>query len=79
MVSRSVQSQNKGKRRISLDRPQNHWINVAITSIENGAFQRLEEGKLPLEVFYRQFGEELSRVEDNNAAYRRYCAKMKIR
>lgn len=44
-----------------------------------GAFQRLERGEIELEQFYREFGEELSVVDRANEAYRKYCAKMKIR
>lgn len=57
-----------------------HWINVGITAWgHEGSFQRLERGELPLDLFYKLFGEELSKVEFVNKAYKVYCTKMKIR
>lgn len=58
-----------------------HYINAHITYIgEGGAFQRLERGEIDdLDVFYREFGQELSDVRRGNEAYELYCKKRGIK
>ncbi|CCF50254.1 hypothetical protein NDA11_006599 [Ustilago hordei] len=50
------------------------YLNVAITAQgHRGAFQCFERNELDLYTFYRRFGEQLSNVENNNAAYTKFC------
>ncbi|KAL1925441.1 uncharacterized protein VTP21DRAFT_324 [Calcarisporiella thermophila] len=55
-----------------------NYINVAIASRENGAFQRLERGELQLEEFYSLFGAELSDPA-NVDYYRVYAQRRNLR
>ncbi|SPO48395.1 uncharacterized protein PSANT_06084 [Moesziomyces antarcticus] len=50
------------------------YLNVAITAQgRGGAFQQFERSELDLYTFYRRFGQELSDVEKNNAAFTKFC------